>query len=205
MTTARPVYYLPRTCMDCQSPGTGFAIDGRPICTAHRHLSPDASDFRRARAILLLQDSTERSAGDGLFGHQTGQASVMMDHVDRLADLLPAYDTQGGHLAATPLASLAPALAAYASDLALRFPDITSPATVHLLPCSSAPRRLVPLELPILRVALGPDDRNGFYAWGAAAAPYLLDIRADTNHLVVRLPPLSNMPARCLPTSFPTK
>ena len=177
MTATRPVYPLPRTCMDCQSAGSGYAIDGRPICKAHLHLNPDAGDFRRARAVLLLQDATERSCGDGLFGSHTGQAATMMEHVDRIAALLPAYDKQGAHLTATPLSTLAPALAAYAADLTARYPDIASPATVHLLPCAAAPTRPVNLELPVLRVALDPDDASGFYAWGAAAAPYLLDIR----------------------------
>ena len=103
---------------------------------------------------------------DGLFGPQTGQAAIMMDHVGRIAALLPAYDKQGGHLTAIPLSVLAPALAAYAADLATRYSDITSPATVHLLLCAAAPTQLVHLELPVLCIALGldPDDASGFYA-----------------------------------------
>ena len=155
MTAARPVYTLPRTCMDCQSVGSGFAIDARPICKAHRHLNPDAGDFRRARAVLLLQDATERSCGDGLFGSHTGQAAIMMEHVDCIAALLPAYDKQGTHLTASPLSTLASALAAFAADLTARYPDTASPASVHLLPCSAASTRPVNLELPVLRIAPG--------------------------------------------------
>ena len=62
----------------------------------------------------------------------------MMDHVDRIAALLPAYDKQGGHLTATLLSVLSPALAAFATDLATRYSDLASPATVHLLSCAAA-------------------------------------------------------------------
>ena len=62
MTVARPVYPIPRTCMDCQSAGSGHAIDGRPICKAHRHLNPDAGDFRRARAVPSCPPTTSKGS-----------------------------------------------------------------------------------------------------------------------------------------------